>query len=333
MDAEVVSVLIPARNEQHNIYRLLDSILLQKGVVYEIFVLDDHSTDHTRLIVEKYAAVHNCIKLLSGAPLPPGWTGKNYACHQLAQAASGKYLVFLDADVELHPEVLASSIFRMRQKKLSLLSLFADQETLTFAEQVTVPLMNYLLLTLLPLRLIESHKFPIFSAACGQFMLFNSEDYLSNQWHQRARDKVVEDLTIMKMVKQNGLRGEGLMAGGLMKCRMYFDYMAAIMGFSKNFIAPFNDHIPVFLAFIAALILGPVLILVSGNLFLIIGYIVLVIASRYFTSKLSGRLAATDIVYHPIQMASLLTIAGLALYWKCTKSVQWKGRTIVVKAG
>jgi glycosyltransferase involved in cell wall biosynthesis len=323
----LISVLIPIRNEEDNIANLLDSLLLQQGVNMEILVLNDHSTDKSAEIVSAYSNKHPCIKLISGAPLPAEWTGKNYACHQLAIAARGKYLAFIDADVDLKPNLLSSALSRLATNELSLLSLFATQKMVSFGEQITVPLMNYLLLTLLPLRLIEKHQDPIFSAACGQFMLFDATHYSRHLWHSQARGIIAEDLAIMKMVKQSGGRGEGLMAGELMCCRMYSGYHAAIYGFSKNFISPFNNSIPLFLLFITTLIVPPVAMLLVGNIYFMILYLALLIILRYFTARLTGVNPLREIFLHPMQMISLILISIIAVYWKSTNVVKWKGRS------
>jgi chlorobactene glucosyltransferase len=328
-ESVLVSVLIPARDEENNIRRLLNSILVQKSVSLEIIVLDDHSRDATKAIVEEYASKNSTIRVLAGKALPEGWTGKNFACFQLAQAASGRYLVFLDADVELHPELISRAIQRMQNKSLSLLSLFCKQRTETFGEKVTVPLMNYLLFTLLPIRLIESHSHPIFSAACGQFMMFNSQNYRRYQWHKQARGRITEDLAIMKLLKQNGEKGEGLLSGNLMTCRMYNGFIDAVNGFSKNFITPFNDSILLFLMFLAVVIIGPILILCSTNPYMIASLIFIIALTRFFTGKLSGE-HVWQILLHPFQMSSLLYIGLVSVYRRCTKSVSWKGRTLSV---
>ncbi|WP_256003965.1 glycosyltransferase [Pedobacter deserti] len=328
-NAGLVSVLIPARNEQDKIKRLLDSILLQQGIQYEVIVLDDHSADETYQIAHTFAQRHPKFRVLRGASLPRGWTGKNFACYQLAEAARGRYLLFLDADVVLHPSAISSAVYRMQSKKLSLLSLFSDQQMLTWGEQMTVPLMNYLLLTLLPIRLIRSHADPIFSAACGQFMLFNAEDYQQHQFHRQAKSIVAEDLVIMKMLKRYGKKGEGLIAGGLLQCRMYSGYQDAVDGFSKNFIAPFNNSIPLFLLFLTAVVVGPLLVLASGNLYLISALTLIIVTTRYFSSRLSGQSVVNNILLHPLQMLTLAWIGCLAVQRKLTGSVSWKGRLLV----
>ncbi|MHB1253047.1 MAG: glycosyltransferase family 2 protein, partial [Candidatus Humimicrobiaceae bacterium] len=94
----LVSVLIPARNEEKNIRRILNSMIKQDYPNLEILVLDDGSTDETSQIVEKFAEKDSRVRLIKGGPLPKGWKGKCYACHQLSKVAKGEYFVFTDAD-------------------------------------------------------------------------------------------------------------------------------------------------------------------------------------------------------------------------------------------
>src|SRR4030042_634333 len=96
--APLVSVLVPARNEEENIEACLQSLQKQDYPNFEVLVLDDNSRDRTAEIVSRIAASSNRIQLLRGSPLPHGWAGKPFACYQLAQEAKGEWLLFVDAD-------------------------------------------------------------------------------------------------------------------------------------------------------------------------------------------------------------------------------------------
>jgi glycosyltransferase involved in cell wall biosynthesis len=323
-----VSILIPARNEERNILFLLESILSQDYENYEVIILDDDSSDNTFEICNNFALSHTAFKVIKGKPLPNDWLGKNFACHQLAREASGKYLLFLDADVKMVSGLLNSALHQMITNKLALLSLFPDQQMSTIGEKAVIPLMNYLLLTLLPIRLIYGNSNPVFAAACGQFMLFDQEGYRKNQWHFKVRSEVVEDLKIMKTIKLAGYRGEALLANGLIHCRMYTGYMEAIDGFSKNFLAPFNNSILLFLVFLLFQIAGPILILSTLNVELILLMCVFIFLTRWMTSKLSRQNIAYNTVLHPLQMANLVIIGYFAIRKNLTKTTQWKGRYV-----
>jgi len=103
-----LSVLIPARNEAANIRGALTSVLANQGVDFEVVVLDDHSTDGTAEIVRAFATADARVRIETAPPLPPGWCGKQHACHILSQHARHPLLVFVDADVRLAPEALTA---------------------------------------------------------------------------------------------------------------------------------------------------------------------------------------------------------------------------------
>ena len=328
MHHELVSILIPARNEEANILNLLQSIEQQDYQDYEVIVLDDDSSDQTYAICETFAASRPRFKVIKGEPLKEGWLGKTFACHQLAQQAKGKYLLFLDADEQIYIGLINSAVHRIASKKLALFSLFTNQDMRSLGEIAVVPLMHYILLNLLPIRLIYLAKNPAFAAASGQFMLFNAATYHRYQWHQLSKDRVVEDVEIMKMVKAEGLKGESLLANGLISCRMYTNYTDAIKGFSKNFLAPFNYSIPGFLFYLILIIGGPILVITTLNPQLILMMCGLILLTRIMISLASGQNAFYNSLLHPIQMLSLLFIGFFAIQNHLTNNTTWKGRRV-----
>lgn len=142
MHHDMVSILIPARNEEANILALLQSIKQQDYQDYEVIVLDDDSSDQTYAICQSFADSHSRFRVIKGQPLQQGWLGKTFACHQLAQAAKGKYLLFLDADEQIYNGLINSAVHRISSKKLALLSLFTNQDMRSLGENAVVPLMH-----------------------------------------------------------------------------------------------------------------------------------------------------------------------------------------------
>ncbi|HEX7366875.1 MAG TPA: glycosyltransferase family 2 protein [Pelobium sp.] len=325
---DLVSILIPARNEENDIINLLKSIQKQDYQNFEVIVLDDNSEDNTFKVVSEFCSTHPKFKIIKGEALANGWLGKNFACHQLSQQAKGKWLLFLDADEEVKTDLVNNALYRMYVGKLSLLSLFTNQVTKTIGEKTVVPLMHFLLLNLLPLRLVKLSKMPSLSAASGQFMLFNAQDYQHFNWHQAVKDKVVEDIEIMKKVKAAGLNGEALLANGYIFCRMYKNYNECLKGFSKNTLAGFNNSILALIIYIILVILGPAFILIFGNFQLFYFALTLIIFSRIMISYLSGQNVLMNVFYHPLQMLNLFILAFLSIKQSLTKTVSWKGRII-----
>ena len=325
---DLVSILIPARDEEKNILNLLQSIRDQNYRNYEVVVLDDHSSDGTFQICKEFAGSDKRFRVIAGKPLPKDWLGKNYACHQLAEEAKGKFLMFLDADETVADGLLNNTVHRMKFYRLDLLSLFTNQVMITWGERMIVPLMHFVLLNLLPLRLVRLSKSPAFSAASGQFMLFNAENYKENQWHEQVRNKVVEDIEIMRSVKASGYRGEALLANGFIFCRMYGSFNEAFQGFSKNFLAGFNNNIFGLSFYLLLVILGPLAIAYILSPELLFFALSLIILSRVMISLMSGQNVWYNILLHPIQLISMVFIAVISVKKYFTKTIVWKGRPI-----
>jgi len=325
---DLVSILIPVRNEQDNISNLLESILLQDYPNYEVIVYDDESTDSTYEICSAFAATHSRFSVIKGTELPAGWLGKNHACHQLAKKATGDYFLFLDADDTVKNGLINSSVYRMQVHKLGLLSLLPNQTMITTGEKLVVPLVHFLLLNLLPVRLVFLTRQTIFSAACGQFMLFNAALYRQNNWHQQVKNKVLEDVEIMRMVKSASYNGEILLANGMISCRMYKNYQQAVNGFTKSTLGAFNNNVLAVLLYLLLFIGGPMIVLTTLNLNLVFFMISLIILSRVMISMAAGQKPWLNIILHPMQMINLTLVGLLSVQRHLTKTNVWKGRRI-----
>ncbi|PWS27354.1 glycosyl transferase family 2 [Pedobacter yonginense] len=323
-----VSILIPARNEADNILSLLQSIKNQDYANYEVVVLDDGSTDETFAIAQQFCDHNAQFKVVKGEQLLAGWLGKNFACHQLSQMASGKYLLFIDADESIQRGLINSLINRMEQGKLALLSLFTNQQMLSIGEKLTVPLMHFILLNLLPLRLVKLSANPAFSAASGQCMFFNASNYSANLWHERVKNQVVEDVEIMKQVKLEKNNAEALLANGMIYCRMYKNLEESLNGFSKNLLAGFGNNIIILLLYLLLVIIGPVILILNFNITLLVLPITLIVLGRIMISFLSGQNVLMNLILHPLQMLFFLIISLISIKKYIFKTGTWKGRTI-----
>lgn len=325
---ELVSILIPARNEEEDILNLLHSIQKQEYQHYEVLILDDNSTDRTFELCKAFADDDTRFRILSGDKLPKGWLGKNFACSQLAKAAKGKYLMFLDADETIANGLINNSVHRMKMNQLTLLSLFTNQVMLSFGELLVVPLMHFLLLNLLPLRLVRLSKNPAFAAASGQFMLFDAKHYHDNQWHRQVKHQVVEDVEIMKLVKGYGYKGETLLGNGYIFCRMYKNFKEAVEGSSKNLLAGFNNNVLGLSVYLILVIFGPLIIVSFIGFGLLFFALSLIILSRIMISLASGQNPLWNILLHPLQMLVFVLISILSIQKHLTRTVSWKGRII-----
>ena len=324
-----VSILIPARNEEKNILNLLESIKKQQYENLEVIVLDDNSEDHTYSLVKNFANENEQFKIIRGEQLANGWLGKNWACQQLAKEAKGEYLLFLDADTTIEANLINSTLAYMNKKNLKLLSLFPDQITESLGEKIVVPFINYVLVTLLPLIFVRFPYFSSLSAANGQFMLFEAKNYQENSWHEKVKNNVAEDVTIVRKMKKSKYKIAVLLANGFIKCRMYNNLAECILGFEKNILLIFGNS-TLFLTLYIILSLFNIIFATSIQEFAILLGIVLL--ARVFSSKLSKQSILYNLILYPLQIILVTWIALRAIYKKLSKNeVSWKGRKILVE--
>lgn len=323
-----VSLLIPARNEEASVGKLLKGILAQDYPQWEAIVCNDHSSDNTEEILNWFAGEDERIRWFLGDKLPEGWLGKNYACYQLAQRATGKYFVFLDADVELNPGAISRAVSYFEEKNLDLLSVFPQQKMFTLAEWSIVPVMNWILQSLLPMALARVNTYPSLSAANGQFMMFEGENYRQYQWHSRVRNQNVEDIHLARMIKADGLKMAVLLGDEDVYCRMYRHLKDGIQGFSRNIHEYFGGKRSLMLSFWAIVFFGPVIVwAVLGWKFLLF-FAVLVIVNRIFVAIAARQNIIGCVFLHPLQMLGFSAIVFYNILSIMKKNTTWKGRKI-----
>jgi chlorobactene glucosyltransferase len=252
----MVSILVPARNEERHIRQCIESLLVQDYANFEVIVLDDNSTDETWAALKELAGRAGAkLTLLRGKPLPDGWHGKAWACQQLAEKAKGVLLLFTDADTRHRTDTLKRSVAALQTSGADLLSVTPAQEMLTFWEKLIVPLVYHILLCYLPIRLVGRSRSPAFCYAIGQFILFRSEAYHRLGGHRSVRTCLVEDVWLCKLVKRSG--GTVAVYNGIdaVSCRMYHDLRGIWDGFSKNLFAGLGYSTPGLLMLMALVVL------------------------------------------------------------------------------
>lgn len=232
--APEVSVLIPARDEGATIRETVGRVLASRAVDLEVVVLDDHSRDQTRDEVLALAAEDPRVRLVAGAPLPDDWCGKQFACFQLAHAARGKELLFLDADVRLEPTAIARAAAFRRTLQVDLLSGFPQQVFGSLGEQWFLSFIWYLLLSCLPFPLMRWTRMAGASAGCGQFFLTTRDAYWRSGGHAQLRQSLHDGVKLPRVYRAAGLRTDVFDASDIARCRMYHGLRETWRGLSKN---------------------------------------------------------------------------------------------------
>src|SRR5262245_20833840 len=158
--APLISAIVPTRDEATNIERCIRSLLAQTYPNLEIIVVDDGSTDATPAILARLAAENNRLHVVAGSPLPHGWLGKPHALVQGVQQAHGAWLLFVDADVELHPSALSGAYMAAEKDSAAMVSLWARQELGTFWERIVQPVIIGMNHGIDPFQRVNSVHYP-----------------------------------------------------------------------------------------------------------------------------------------------------------------------------
>jgi chlorobactene glucosyltransferase len=337
-----VSLLVPARNEARNIEGCARGLLAQDYPDFEVIILDDESTDGTGEILARLAAEDDRLHVLRGQPLPAGWLGKNWACQQLAQAATGDYLLFTDADTCHDPLMLRDSMAAAQATHADLLSGMPHQIVKTWSEQLLVPLLAWSFMAFIPLALAQRVRAAFLSVSIGQYLLFRRSAYEKINGHAAVRDKVVEDFELARNIKKAGLQWRFVDATARVHCRMYHNFREVFNGLSKNLYVVFGNVFFFALAWSALVIsfLEPQLILwlavlgvalpakLVGLSLLAIGQAILLWGLTDLRFGFPVRQAAL----YPVTIVLSVVIGLRSMFAHLFKrGVSWKGRSVVTK--
>jgi len=228
-----VSVCLPARDEAANIDACLESLRAQDYPDLEILVLDDQSSDDTCERARRVAAADPRVRVLSGRPRPEGWTGKNHALARLASQASGRWLLFTDADTRHAPHALSHALSLCGDQGLDALSAIGVQAAVGLWERAFDPVWPSLLLFFLEPRRLDDPRAPE-HFACGQYLLVERSAYEAVGGQRGVRQDIVEDCALMGRLKRSGRRVRVYLRSDLYSVRMYSSLATIWEGWSKN---------------------------------------------------------------------------------------------------
>ena len=329
-DSARCSILIPARNEERNIADALNSVLQSEAVDFEVIVLDDGSTDRTAEIVRSISETDPRVRLETAKPLPAGWCGKNFACHQLAALARHPFLVFMDADVRVsRPDSFARLATFVEQSGAALVSGVPREETGAFMEHLIIPLIHFVLLGFLPLERMRKSTDPRFAAACGQILAVRRDAYEQSGGHVPIADRIHDAVALTRNFRAHGLATDLFDATDTFHCRMYQRGADVWHGFAKN--AHEGLGAPQLITPATLLLLGgqvlPLCLLVFAMSPLalvgtVAAFLPRLIAVARFRQSLLGALL------HPLGICALVAIQWFAFIRSLRRCpAVWKGRS------
>lgn len=335
-----VSVLIPARNEEGGIAKCVRAAAASGYLLHEIVVYDDQSSDRTLPILRELQRELPILRVLSGAAPAPGWVGKPYACQQLADAATGDVLFFVDADTELLSgavERMLSLLAPQRGPVVDVVTAVPHQVMVGFAERLLMPLLHLTYTSWLPLFLVQRSPDPRFVAANGQLLAMRRAAYDRIGGFTAVSREIVDDVALCRHAKRCGARVVFADGALVARCRMYRSLPEIWRGFSKNlyegvgatplrltlvvllylaaFVAP---YLALWLALVAPALralLWPAAVGVALNVLLR-----LALALRF-------RQPAEGLLLHPLSVLVLSALAVNSYRWSARGRVLWAGRS------
>jgi len=232
----IVSVIVPARNEEACLGACLESLVAQAGVSFEVVVVDDGSTDRTREIAQSFPRV----RVVDPGPPPPGWSGKNSALVAGAAEARGEWLLFTDADTVHRTGSLARSVAEARLQKSALLSYSPEQEVHGLWEKAVMPVIFAELAS--SYRASEvSDPASSAAAANGQYILVSREAYDAVGGHTAVATSLLEDVALARAVKASGRKIFFRYGGDAVRTRMYRSFAQLREGWTKNLVLLFRS--------------------------------------------------------------------------------------------
>lgn len=243
--APLVSVIVPARNEASHIAACVRAILGSAYPALELIVIDDHSTDDTARHAREGAAGDPRLTVVTPPPLPTGWLGKQWACHQGARVARGDFLLFTDADVRHAPDLHSRLVHASRSSGAALVSVAGFQETETFWERVVQPFVFAILAQWYggPAT-VNRARDPRRKIANGQCLFFRRSAYDAFGGHVTVRGKAAEDLAFAQQMTAGGHTVHLTLGKRQMTTRMYASLGDIVAGWGKNVYSAGRETIP-----------------------------------------------------------------------------------------
>ena len=330
-----VSVIVPARNEAHQIESCLTALLANEYQSFEVIVGDDQSTDGTGDLVQSLQAqVGDRLKLIRlTTPPAQGWTGKARTCQELVKYARGEMLVFCDADVVVGPQVVKNTVGSLLAYQAGALTVLPRQLGGSPLVQALVAVVTqFLILISLPLWLVPRLRSPGLATGNGQWFAWQRETYNLVGGHAAVRASLIEDVELGRLVKKVGHKLVPACAAGEICVQMYQSWAEARQGFRKNLFALLGGSqlaLMIVMPLILLLLVTPVLAVIYNDLATILGILLLntaLLGAQRLTFKTPWRALAL----FPFGILLALSVLCESAFYTRKGDLAWKGRSLEV---
>jgi chlorobactene glucosyltransferase len=233
-----VSIILPVRNQARTVADCVRSLVALSYPNREIIIVEGASTDETR---DQINTFNGQVTIVEEEPLPPGWVGKNWACHIAYKRSRGELLLFTDGDSVHTTDSLTRAVNYLQAENADLVTLAPATILRSFWEKLLQPPIFLLIMVLVGGKLVNDDKRGN-AIGNGQYMLFRRTTYEKLGGHAAVRDKIVEDYTLARLLKREGGRLRFVTAQDALGVRMYAGLAEIWRGWRKNFYTVSEKH-------------------------------------------------------------------------------------------
>ncbi len=330
---------MPARNEEEDLGRSIESVLAQEEVELEVIVVNDHSTDRTGAIADAAAGRDGRVRVIHDPELPPGWLGKCNAMQKAAGIATGEMLLFTDGDIIHERRCFATALAEIERRELDFFSLFPRMECISLWENIIVPS----LIGGLAILATPGIEDPSSSEAlgAGAFLMVRAPVFRAIGGFESVRGEIADDLALARAIKANGYRVGLRLAPEFLHVRLYKGNRHAFWAMTKNILVGLHGRfwlapavmllpilvfwMPIYCAIAGVLEQNAILALAG-----VAGYVIA------YASIWSGRrlfpFHPVKALLFPLVCIPVFCCMSRALYLYVARGeVAWRGRTIRIR--
>ncbi len=325
VSGDQLSVIIPARNEEKNLPKLLRSLAGQSVQPKEIIVVDDASTDHTAEVARQNGA-----RVVTSQPLPENWRGKTWACHQGAQAATGYYFLFLDADTWFEPDGLARVLTEFPVGNSGALSVAPYHAVGDFHEQFSA-FFNLVMLAGTSAFTLLGDRYPQ-RGLLGQFLLIDCAAYQKVGGHESVKGRILENFWLSKQLKAARVPLRCRCGRGVFSFRMYPEnWRQLVEGWTKGFASGAGQTpgpiLLLIIVWLGGLFFTPIAVFTLAKpqaWFAVYG---LCVAQVGWLLRRAGTFHWSAAIFYPVLVLFFFAVFARSVL-RAGKTVSWKGRNI-----
>jgi chlorobactene glucosyltransferase len=329
-DLPLVSVIVPARDEERTIERTVRAFFAQSWPTLELIVVNDRSTDSTGAILARLASEDARLVVIDNEEPPAGWLGKPWALHQGSLRARGELLLFVDADVIYKPDAVTAAVLHLQEHGVPMLTLFPRFVMRGFWEHIVMPNLAFFAFTVLPLWLSNRSRVRVLGIGGGTGNLVRRADYDAVGGHEELRDAVIDDVGLARLVRRSGRPTRVARAEHLVSVRMYEGLREIVHGFTKNgFAVTGRSYVTMALIFVLGFVLHvlPFGLALTGDPISIASVAVLTLTRLILFAALGYRLDNALFGHLPMILVWFAIMVRSTWLTGVRRQLAWRGRT------